>query len=259
MNKGIENDIKFRACPTKRIGGNMLKCFNGKNNKNNNHVILNLFQDLIKEQPCIGFLRLNMRRTAGITVEVALSFIFTTVALFFVLSILADDLSVLAKNSGIHNIFAHKPRDEKASWNIPDTAQTRTIINVADASQTNVQTTSDQGEETDAEKLANYLSVADAVIKKYEETAPINTSQIKELAKALTEEKIGGNTSIDYNYYERNYGITVTANYYRLIYQTTITTSNGTKTLTFNSSESSLTYATDQVTAIKEVIKNDFS
>jgi hypothetical protein len=189
-------------------------------------------------------------RTAGITVEVTLSLALAIVSLFLVLSLFASNLSTMATNSGIKNLFSRDNELAKTAQTKWTKHPTDTTVTVSDNSQENVQIVADQGLTLD-----EYIANAQATIDKYKETPPTTLSEIEDLAKAVTIAKINSNTTLDYAYYYQTYGINARTN----SYVTTVTNNGQTYSLSFESVAANTSDSTSKLDITKYITNTNFT
>lgn len=141
-------------------------------------------------------------KIAAITIEITLSVALAVVVLFALLGLFSDNLSTMAANSGIHNLFNKRPSMDQAdaSWGKNPTA-----------TQVNVQIVADQGL-----TLNDYVNNAQATINKYKNRNDLTPTEIEDLAKALTVLSItnpsGPSTSGIYPSLRTQYGISIKLN-----------------------------------------------
>lgn len=133
-------------------------------------------------------------KIAAITIEITLSVALAVVVLFALLGLFSDNLSTMAANSGIHNLFNKKPSMEQAdsSWGRNPTA-----------TQVNVQIVADQG-------LDWYLKNAQDTIDKYRDRTDLTLAQTEDLARALTILSINAGTTSEYMGIGGSHGIKIT-------------------------------------------------
>lgn len=109
-------------------------------------------------------------KKAEVTIEITLSIALSIVVLFLVLGLFSENLSTMAANSGLRNLFNRDNSTAKTAynnWNVNPTT-----------SQVDVQISGDQG-------LDYYLTRAQAVIEKYRNNPPTTKAQAEEEAKAI--------------------------------------------------------------------------
>lgn len=184
------------------------------------------------------------RKNGEITVEVTLSVVLTVVVLFLVLALFSDNLSTMAANSGIRNMFNRG--NVTSNWGTQGSNKTEVNVNNPNSTQVDYEIVADQG-------LDYYKARSQALIDYYNSIAPatLTAPQKENLAKAATIATILNNgksssssvSSVNYDMYLNQYGIDVTFRPASELYNTSV---NG-QTYQYN-------YDLDKLAAINQII-----
>lgn len=152
-------------------------------------------------------------RSAEVTIEVSLSIALSILVLFLALGLFSTNLSTMAANSGIFNMFNRKSGDEFTTTN---TAKTK-YDDWGAGSQTSVQIVADNATTTPT-TLDEFTKWADGKINDYASlpNSQLTQAQLEDLAKALTIKTIAGSDVSDIALghgitINKKFGYTVTA------------------------------------------------
>lgn len=114
-------------------------------------------------------------RKAEVTIEITLSIALSIVVLFLVLGLFSENLSTMAANSGLKNLFNRDNSDAKTAYNNWSTVNNRSDVEV--------QLVGDQG-------LEYYLQKANTVIETYRNNPPLTQLQAEEEARAIANKSL---------------------------------------------------------------------
>lgn len=180
------------------------------------------------------------RKSAEVTMEMALTLALSIVVLFVVFNLFNGNLATMVNNSGIKNMF--KDNSNKIAYQSYQRDYTQSQINVG--------IMGEQGT-----TLNSYLSQASTTINKYKQTPPTTEAQMEDLAKAITILAVNaGSTSGIEPALRTKYGISIQLN--------KVDTNTGSKISKTIVNGNTITYSsttdTDTLSIIKEILNKNF-